>query len=149
MAAGQFNILADQGANYVLYFLYETDSGDPIDISSYTGRMQVRRSTYATDILVGVTGDVANGTLRGGGSTGSYKEEDGGVIGVGGIFLNASLGGVTGAGGSTGGVYISIDSSTMANCPHGRHVYDCELIAGDVVTRVLQGRFEVRPEVTR
>ena len=27
MAAGQFNILADQGANYVFYFTYEENDG--------------------------------------------------------------------------------------------------------------------------
>jgi len=57
--------------------------------------------------------------------------------------------GPTGATGATGGVYVSIDAETMKNCPSGRHLYDIELIAGEVVTRVLQGRFEVRAEVTR
>ena len=124
MAAGEFNILADQGANYVLYFLYETNGGVAIDLSAYTGRMQIRRSALSTDILIGSTGDPVSGTLRGGGTTGSYS-------------------------GTTGGVYISYDASTMQNCPSGRHVYDCELIAGNVVTRAIRGRFEVIPEVTR
>ena len=65
------------------------------------------------------------------------------------MLLNTSNGGVTGASGASGGVYVSIDATTMKNCPHGRHLYDIELKAGDVVTRVLQGRFEVRAEVTR
>ena len=63
MAAGQFNILADQGANYVLYFVYETNSSDAIDLDSYTGRMQVRRSSYSTDILIGITGDTTSGVV--------------------------------------------------------------------------------------
>ena len=148
MAAGEFNILADQGANYVLYFVYETDSSDAIDLDAYTGRMQVRRSSYSTDIIIGLTGDKTSGVVTGGGSTGSYSGTDG-VVGDGGMLLNASSGGQTGATGATGGVYISIDSNTMKNCPAGRHMYDIELIAGDVVTRVLQGRFEVKAEVTR
>ena len=148
MAAGQVNILADQGANYVLYFLYETNSEEAIDLDSYQGRMQVRRSSYATDILIGITGDTSSGVVKGGGTTGSYTEPDG-VVGSGGMVLNASNGGLTGATGATGGVYVSIDAETMKNCPSGRHLYDIELIAGEVVTRVLQGRFEVRAEVTR
>ena len=147
MAAGEFNILADQGANYVLYFLYETNGGVAIDLSAYTGRMQIRRSALSTDILIGSTGDPVSGTLRGGGTTGSYSGT-GGVLGSGGILLNASTDGLTGASGTTGGVYISYDASTMQNCPSGRHVYDCELIAGNVV-RAIRGRFEVIPEVTR
>jgi hypothetical protein len=148
MAAGEFNILADQGANYVLYFVYETNSSDAIDLDSYTGRMQVRRSSYSTDILIGITGDTTSGVVTGGGVTGSYSGNDG-VVGVGGMLLNASNGGNTGATGATGGVYVSIGSDIMKNCPSGRHLYDIELIAGEVVTRVLQGRFEVRAEVTR
>jgi len=148
MAAGEFNILADQGANYVLYFLYETNGSDPIDLTSYEGRMQVRRSSYSTDILIGITGDASSGVVRGGGVTGSYSG-NGGVVGVGGALLDASSSGLTGELGTTGGVYISIDAETMKNCPSGRHLYDIELIAGSVVTRVLQGRFEVRAEVTR
>jgi len=149
MAAGEFNILADQGANYVLYFLYETNEGVAIDLSAYTGRMQIRRSSLSNDILIGATGDPVSGTLRGGGTTGSYSGTTGGVLGSGGILLNASSGGLTGTSGVTGGVYVSYDASTMQNCPSGRHVYDCELIAGDVVTRAIRGRFEVRAEVTR
>ena len=148
MAAGEFNILADQGANYVLYFVYETNSSDAIDLTSYEGRMQIRRSSYSTDILIGITGDTTSGIATGGGVTGSYSGNSG-VVGVGGILLNASAGGKTGATGATGGVYVNIGSGIMKNCPAGRHLYDIELIAGDVVTRVLQGRFEVRAEVTR
>jgi len=148
MAAGEFNILADQGANYVLYFIYETNSSAAIDLTGYQGRMQVRRSAYSGDILIGITGDTTSGVVKGGGVTG-YFPAGGGVIGVGGMLLNTSNGGVTGASGASGGVYVSIDATTMKNCPHGRHLYDIELSAGDVVTRVLQGRFEVRAEVTR
>lgn len=149
MAAGEFNILADQGANYVLYFVYETNSSAAIDLTGYQGRMQVRRSAYSDDILLGITGDTTSGVVKGGGVTGYFPEGEG-VVGVGGMLLNTSNGGVTGStGGATGGVYVSIDATTMKNCPHGRHLYDIELSAGDVVTRVLQGRFEVRAEVTR
>ena len=65
------------------------------------------------------------------------------------MLLNASAAGLTGATGATGGVFVSLDSTSMSNIPHGRHVYDIELIAGDTVSRVVQGRFEVRAEVTR
>ena len=67
MAAGEFNILADQGANYVLYFVYETNSSAAIDLTGYQGRMQVRRSAYSDDILLGITGDTTSGVVKGGG----------------------------------------------------------------------------------
>jgi len=150
MAAGEFNILADQGSNYVLYFVYEENDGTAIDLSTYTGRMQVRRSPFSSDILVFASGNTASGGITGGGSTGYYNPStETGVAGTGTLLINASSGGLTGPSGTTGGVYISFDATTMTNIPHGRHVYDVELVAGSSVTSVLRGRFEVRPEVTR
>tara|TARA_R110002096_G_scaffold221510_1_gene410378 strand:+ start:182 stop:628 length:447 start_codon:yes stop_codon:yes gene_type:complete len=148
MAAGQFDILADQGANYVLYFTYEENDNSVIDLTNYNGRMQVRRSAFSTDILLSCAGNTASGGVTGGGVTGSFTGT-GGVAGSGTMLLNASAAGLTGATGATGGVFVSLDSTSMSNIPHGRHVYDIELIAGDTVSRVVQGRFEVRAEVTR
>lgn len=150
MAAGQFNILADQGANYVLFFTYEENDGTVIDLKDYTGRMQVRRSAFSDEILISCSGNTAGGGITGGGTTGSWNPStDTGVAGTGNLLLNASNAGLTGSNGTTGGVFISLDSFTMQNVPHGKHVYDVELIAGDTVSRIIQGRFEVRPEVTR
>lgn len=150
MAAGEFNILADQGSNYVLYFVYEENDGTAIDLDTYTGRMQIRRSPFSSDILVSASGNTFSGGITGGGLTGYYNpDSETGVSGTGKMLINASSGGKTGSEGTTGGVYISFDSTTMTNIPHGRHVYDVELISGSTVTSVLRGRFEVRPEVTR
>jgi len=150
MAAGQFNILADQGANYVFYFTYEENDGSSIDLKDYTGRMQVRRSAFSDEVLISCSGNTSGGGVTGGGNTGSWNPTtESGVAGTGNMILNASNAGLTGISGTTGGVFISLDSFTMQNVPHGKHVYDVELIAGNTVSRIVQGRFEVRPEVTR
>ena len=111
--------------------------------------MQVRRSPFAPEVLVFATGTTLSGGITGG-STGYYDPlSETGVAGTYTLLINASSGGVTGASGATGGVFVQFDSTTMKNVPHGRHVYDIELVSGSSVTRVLGGRFEVRPEVTR
>jgi hypothetical protein len=53
-------------------------------------------------------------------------------------------------GGTAGTIAISINAVTTAGFPSGTHVYDLELIntTGEV-TRLLEGKFTVTPEVTR
>ena len=41
------------------------------------------------------------------------------------------------------------DPVTSANLPSGRNFYDLELITGDTVTRLIEGRFQARENVTR
>jgi hypothetical protein len=58
---------------------------------------------------------------------------------LGDIVLNAS-----------GRVVITVSASRMAGVVEGKHYYDVELVsAGNEVTRILEGRFVVRPEVSR
>lgn len=82
--------------------------------------------------------------MTGGGITGDFAIT-GGVGGFGGITLNSSSTGAT----LTGGVNIVVDATTMTNIPSGRHLYDLELISGSEVTRIIEGRFEVSPQVSR
>ena len=112
MAAGQFDILADQGANYVLYFTYEENNNSVIDLTNYNGRMQVRRSAFSNDILLSCAGNTASGGVTGGGVTGSFTGT-GGVAGSGTMLLNASAAGLTGANGASGGVFVSLDATSM------------------------------------
>ena len=151
MAAGEYDIFAEQGASFNLSLTYKDSTSTVIDLESYTGQMQVRRSvsdTQALLFLVGPTGSSVNtGSLTGGGSTGEFTTgSTAGQTGTGGIQLNTSS---TGGTGHTGGIYISMDYATMANIPSGNHVYDIELVAGTTVDRILKGRFEVSAEVTR
>jgi hypothetical protein len=151
MAAGEYDIIAEQGTSFNLALTYQDSTSTAIDLESYTGRMQVRRSvsdTQALVFLIGVTGShTSTGSLTGGGSTGEFTTgSTAGQTGTGGIQLNTSS---TGGTGHTGGIYISIDASTMSNVPSGNHLYDIELVAGTTVDRILKGRFEVSAEITR
>jgi hypothetical protein len=48
-----------------------------------------------------------------------------------------------------GSITISIDAVNSATLPAGSHVYDLELVTGNYVQRLVQGRFDVSAEVTR
>ena len=51
---------------------------------------------------------------------------------------------------SLGHVYATASATSMSAVPAGRWVYDVELTSpGDQVTRILEGRFIVTPEVTQ
>jgi len=148
MPAGEYDISAEQGTTFTLALTYKDSSNAVIDLASYTGRMQVRRSVNDNQVLLNLTGATASSSITGGGVTGEFSStgDTSGVSGVGGIQLNTSS---TGGTGTTGGIYIAIDSSTMANVPSGNHVYDIELVAGTTIDRILKGRFEVSAEVTK
>lgn len=113
MAAGRYNITAEQGSTFTLNFTVDTD-GVAWDLSTYTARMQVREAVAAVDKYLDLTSAAGD------------------------ITLNAS-----------GNVVVTVSATRMAAVPAGRHVYDIELVsAGGVVTRILEGRFVVSPEVT-
>ena len=53
-------------------------------------------------------------------------------------------------GGSAGTIDIFIAASTTSNFPAGNHVYDLEIISpSKIVDRLIEGTFNVTPEVTR
>jgi hypothetical protein len=52
-------------------------------------------------------------------------------------------------GGSAGTIDIVIDATTTQDLVPGSYVYDLELVVGSTVTRLVEGKFTVTPEVTR
>lgn len=141
MPASRYDIQADQGATLKLHLTYKYSGGTGIDLSNFTGAMQVRRSAKDPDIILYLTG---NG-VTGGGITGEFSL-GGGISGVGGISFNTSI---YGNSGFTGGIFIRVDANTMKNVPSGKHFYDFELINGSEITRFMEGSFEVSREITR
>lgn len=54
-----YDITAKQGKTFVLRSTYENDDGTPVNLTGWDGRMQVRQSNSATDIITELT--VGNG----------------------------------------------------------------------------------------
>jgi hypothetical protein len=152
--AGDYDIVTDQGSSFTLHLAYQDDDGNPQSLSAYTSRMQVRRSPTDQDLLLWITGstvDPASGdaystAITGGGSTGEFSGPTGGVTGSGYLKIEVSSSGATGF---TGGLLINVGADTMAEVPHGKHWYDLEIVSGTTVHKLIKGRFEVEPEITR
>jgi hypothetical protein len=110
---GTYQITMYQGATFDQQFIWKIDD-TPVDLTTYTARMQVRRDYGATDTIVDLTdGD--------------------------GITL-----------GEDGEIDIYIDAEDASDLPSGSFVYDLELESDSgEVTRLLQGKFVISPEVTR
>ena len=145
--AVNYNLEAEKGSTFVLHLKYIDDDDNAVNLSGMTASMQVRR--YAEDSTKLIEWKSTNGgvsTFPKGVTSGKGLSG-----GSGGILLNATYTGGQSAGmsGSTGGIYIVADPSTMDNVPLGNHFYDLELIEGNTIIRLVQGRFEVLGNTTR
>ena len=127
MPAGRYDITAEQGATFKLFLEYQDSTGTAESLSGFTSRMDVKKYIGDSELLLQITGSPSGGGITGGGSTGFFS---------------------SGAGGFTGGIYTEISAAGMANVPTGRHFYDIELVNGSEVTRILEGKFDVRGEVS-
>ena len=67
-----------------------------------------------------------------------------------GVALNLTTenGGIT-LGGTAGTITLAAAATATAAIEAKPYVYDLELVSGSVVSRLIQGTFNVRPEVTR
>jgi hypothetical protein len=128
MAAGNYSFTIEQGTT-VNFEIQYTDSGsNPINLTGYTGKMQIksnfaddRPTTYAT-----LSSSLApDGTgLNFSGSAGTKPPTSGSI-----------------------GIYISAASSSAFNFAKAK--YDLEITSGSTVTRLLQGTITLSKEVTR
>ena len=115
MTPGRLNFTCPQGSTFDTTLTWKIDD-TPVDVSGYSGRLQVRETHDSTDYIVDLT------DLNGG------------------INLGASAGTIN----------IFISAEDTASFITGDHVYDLEVISGNTtVTRLVEGRFNVTPEVTR
>ena len=144
MPAGRYDITAEQGATFKLFLEYQDSTGTAESLSGFTSRMDVKRYIGDSEFLLQINGTTGGGGVTGGGSTGFYLS-GAGISAAGGMTLDGSA---TGAAGFTGGIYTEISAAGMANVPTGRHFYDIELVNGSEVTRILEGKFDVRGEVS-
>lgn len=129
MAAGIKDFIVEQGASWDAKVLWKDEAGDPVDVSIYSARMQVRRSIVADEVIVELT-----------------SEPDGGI----------TLALVEVGGEPAYNVLLELDGAETAALPatpaSKKWYYDLELFVTadpDDVRRLLQGRFEVSLEVTR
>jgi hypothetical protein len=119
-----YNLLTDQGSTVHQVFTVKNSARKVLDLTGYTARMQVRLREVTTN---------DPGTVI----IAEYTTEDG----DGSLIVNGPAGTVT----------LLIPPAEMAGFIPDNYVYDIEVEsqnAGDT-TRIIQGKFIVRAEVTR
>jgi hypothetical protein len=126
MSAGRYSFTIEQGSTLNLELQYKDANGNPIDLTGYGGKMQIRQA---------VTSPTAYITLS------SSLEADGT-----GLNFSGSNSQTSPSSGSIG-LFISAESSSMLNFSTG--VYDLEITSGSFVTRILEGQVKLSLNVTR
>ena len=128
MAAGKYNFTIEQGVTTTLEFQYKDENSNPINLTGYSGRMQIKSdyadnapTTYATissSLYTDGTG------LNFSGSNGSKPPTSGSI-----------------------GLFISAATSSAFTFETAK--YDLEIYSGSVVTRLVEGTIKISKEVTR
>lgn len=129
MSAGKHNFTCEQGATFDRTITYRDGSGAIIDLTGYIARMHVREYTGG-DLVVALYSDVSQGASNG------YA------------ILNGSS--ELTADGANGNIRLLISAANTANLITGSLKYDLEIESpSGVVDRLIEGKFNVVPEITR
>lgn len=128
MSAGKYSFTIEQGATLDFELAYKDSSDNPIDLTGYQGRMQIRPTAGSDTIYITLSSSLdADGTgLNFSGSNG----------------LNPPTSG-------TIGIFISANSSSQLD--FNEAYYDLEIASGvtyPVVTRLLEGTVKLSKNVT-
>lgn len=126
MAAGRYSFIIEQGSTLDFEIQYKDSNNNPINLSGYSGRMQLRPTVDSTDVIITLSSSLASdGTgLNFSGSNGTTPPTSGSI-----------------------GIYISAASSSAFTFTNA--VYDLEIVSGSKVTRILEGGVRLSKEVTR
>lgn len=126
MAAGRYSFVIEQGSTLNLELQYRDSNGNPIDLTDYSGRMQIRPSAGASTLYITLSSSLqSDGTgLNFSGSNGSTPPTSGSI-----------------------GIYISAVSSSALTFDTA--LYDLEIYSGSYASRILEGQVKLSKEVTR
>jgi hypothetical protein len=125
MSAGKYNFTIEQGATYTVEIQYKDANNNPIDLTGYSGRMQIRPAIGSTTTYLCLSS--------------SLQSDGTGLNFSGSAGINPPISG-------TIGIYISAASSSALTFNEG--VYDLEIASGSFVARLLQGNVQLSKEVT-
>ena len=128
MSAGRYSFTIEQGATLDFELAYKDSNDNPIDLTGYQGRMQLRPSAGSDIKYITLSSSLADD-----GTGLNFSGSDG---------LNPPTSG-------TIGIFISANSSSQLD--FGEAIYDLELATGSVypiVTRLLEGQIQLSKNVT-
>jgi hypothetical protein len=126
MAAGRYNFIIEQGSTLSFEIRYKDSNGNPVDLTGYGARMQIRPSIESSTVYLNLSSSLnADGTgLNMSGSSGTKDPISGSI-----------------------GLYISATTSSFLTFDTA--LYDLEIFSGSYVARLLGGSVQLSKEVTR
>lgn len=129
MAAGKYSFTIEQGATVDFEIAYKDSNGDPIDLTGYQARMQLRPGPGSPDLYLTLSSSLG---------------EDGTGLNI------SGSGGLNPPTSGTIGIYISAATSSLLGFDLAS--YDLEISSGSgnnsVVTRLLEGKIKLSKEIT-
>ena len=131
MPAGKYNFIIEQGSTFQLNLQYKDSNGDPVDLTDYTGRLQIRPSVQSDTVYLTLSSSLqSDGTgLNFSGSNNDQPPTSGSI-----------------------GVIIASCTSSMLTFD-GDAYYDLEIYSGSgdcpYTVRIIEGRVQLSKEVTR
>jgi hypothetical protein len=128
MSAGRYSFTIEQGATLDFELAYKDSDNNPVNLTGYQGRMQLRPSAGSDIKYITLSSSLATD-----GTGLNFSGSDG---------LNPPTSG-------TIGIFISANSSSQLD--FGEAVYDLELATGSefpIVTRLLEGQVRLSKNVT-
>ena len=125
MAAGKYSFVIEQGATFQRELVYQDSLGNPIDLTDYGARMQIRPAPGSSTLYMTLSSSLT--------SDGSGLN----LYGLNGTNPKTS--------GSIGIIISAISSSALT---FDEAAYDLELYSGSFVNRIIEGKVKLSKEVT-
>jgi hypothetical protein len=136
MSAGRYSFIIEQGSTLEFEIQYKDSNGDPVDLTNYSARMQIRPTVTSDDVICSLTSTLqSDGTgLDMSGSTSSNPPTSGSI----GVYISA---------------YSSSQFASGSNPVWTTARYDLEIVSGSgvatYVDRILEGTVKLSNEITR
>jgi hypothetical protein len=125
MAAGKYSFVIEQGSTFERELIYQDSNGVPIDLTSYSARMQIRPSPGSPTLYL-----TLSSSLRPDGT---------------GLNMN----GLTGVNPTTSGtIGIVISAATSSLLTFDEAAYDLEIYSASYASRIIEGKVKLSKEVT-
>lgn len=125
MAAGKYSFVLEQGSTFQRELTYQDSNGTPIDLTSYTARMQFRPAPGSSTLYLTLSSSLMPDST--------------------GLNMNGLSGLNPGTSGTIG---IVISAATSSLLTFDEAVYDLEIYSGSYASRIIEGKVKLSKEVT-